>query len=219
MCGTTRPAAAGDRTERTISDSSSCHPNPFPVRLIDVEDVSVMTSRAPPDSDAAPRDAVLAELFEREATSLVRLARFFVDDRAAAEDLVQEAFIRLARTLHRLRDQAAATAYLRAIVLNLARDHNRRGLMSLRHQPPVAPEPVSVEDEVAGRDDARRMVAALRTLPRRQRDCLVLRYYLDLPVAEVAATLDLSVNSVKTHLQRALRALEDHLGRRAEVPR
>ena len=157
-------------------------------------------------------DDLLARLFAAEATTLVRLARFFVDDRAAAEDLVQEAFIRLARSLHRIRDPVAATAYLRAIVLNLARDHNRRGLMSLRHRPPAEPEPVSVEDQVGGRDEARRLVAALRELPPRQRDCLVLHYYLELPVAEVAGTLGLSANSVKTHLKRGLRALEARLG-------
>ena len=64
----------------------------------------------------------------------MRLARLFVDDRNAAEDLVQEAFIRLARSAHRIEDPARAPAYLRSIVLNLARDHNRRGLVSLRHR-------------------------------------------------------------------------------------
>jgi RNA polymerase sigma-70 factor (sigma-E family) len=201
----------GDIDERTITDSSACHPLLLLVRLPVVEDVTVMTSRAPPHQGVRPDDALLAQLFAREATSLVRMARFFVDDRTAAEDLVQEAFIRLARTLHRLRDPAAATGYLRSIVLNLARDHNRRGLMSLRHQPPAAPEPASVEDQVSDRDDARRMVAELRSLPRRQRDCLVLRYYMDLSVADIAATLGLSANSVKTHLQRGLQTLEDRL--------
>src|SRR6266498_4207799 len=87
--------------------------------LLVVEDLTVMTSRAPPVSAVTAEEALLTGLFAQEATALVRLARFFVDDRAAAEDLVQEAFIRLARTVHRLRDPAAATAYLRAIVLNL----------------------------------------------------------------------------------------------------
>jgi RNA polymerase sigma factor (sigma-70 family) len=60
------------------------------------------------------------------------------------------------------------------------------------------------------------VIDALRDLPRRQRDCVVLRYYLELPVAEIATTLGLSVNSVKTHLQRGLRALETRLGVTAE---
>src|SRR5262245_39027690 len=76
-------------------------------------------------------DALVTLLFREQAVSLVRLACFFVDDRTAAEDLVQEAFIRLARSAHRIRDADRAAAYLRSIVLNLARDHNRRGLVSL----------------------------------------------------------------------------------------
>ena len=170
--------------------------------------------RAPlrPASSAESADAVLARLFAAEAPLLVRLARFFVDDRTAAEDLVQEAFIRLSRNLHRIRSPDAEVAYLRAIVLNLCRDHNRRGFMSLRHRPPAEPEPEPVEDLVAGREQARAVVAALAGLPARQRDCLVLRYYLELPVADIATTLGLSPNSVKTHLQRGLRALECTLG-------
>ena len=82
----------------------------------------------------ADRDALVASLFDQEGVRLVRLARLFTDDRNAAEDLVQEAFIRLHRAAHRLDDRNKAAPYLRSIVINLARDHNRRGLMSLRHQ-------------------------------------------------------------------------------------
>ncbi|MEX0946430.1 MAG: sigma-70 family RNA polymerase sigma factor [Acidimicrobiia bacterium] len=156
-------------------------------------------------------DALVSELYRAESANLVRLARFFVDDRNAAEDLVQEAFIRLARTVGRIRDVERTPAYLRSIVLNLARDHNRRGLVSLRHQPAADPAPPSVEEEIGVREDQRRVIEALRGLPKRQRDCLVLRYYLELGVAEIAADLGLSVNSVKTHLQRGLRALEVRL--------
>ncbi len=154
---------------------------------------------------------LIGRLFRQEGASLVRLARFFVDDRTAAEDLVQEAFIRLARAAHRVRDRDKLPAYLRSIVLNLARDHNRRGLVSLRHRPPADPPPPSLDERLEVREDQRRVIEALRDLPRRQRDCLVLRYYLELGVAEIAATLSLSVNSVKTHLQRGLRALQGSL--------
>jgi RNA polymerase sigma factor (sigma-70 family) len=154
----------------------------------------------------------LARLFAAEAATLVRLARFFVADRAAAEDLVQEAFIRLSRSMHRVRGPGAEVAYLRAIVLNLCRDHNRRGLMSLRHRPPADVEPEPPDEVVAGREQSRAVVTALASLPRQQRDCLVLRYYLDLGPPEIAATLGLSTNSVKTHLQRGLRGLEERLG-------
>lgn len=79
-------------------------------------------------------EALMLRLFYEEGRNLVRLARFFVDNRDAAEDVVQEAFVRLARNAYRIEDTAKAAAYMRSIVLNLARDHNRRGLLSLRHQ-------------------------------------------------------------------------------------
>lgn len=157
-------------------------------------------------------DQLVTELYRLEASNLVRLARFFVDDRDAAEDLVQEAFIRLARAAGRINDRERAPAYLRSIVLNLARDHNRRGLVSLRHRPASEPEGPSLEDLVAIRADQRRVIEALRGLPHRQRVSLVLRYYLELGVSEIADSLGISPNSVKTHLQRGLRALAAELG-------
>jgi RNA polymerase sigma factor (sigma-70 family) len=156
-------------------------------------------------------DALVVRLFEQEGHSLVRLARLFVDDRNAAEDLVQEAFIRLARSAHRIEDANRAAAYLRSIVLNLVRDHNRRGLVSLRHQLPFDDHVASIEDEIDLRDDQRRVIEALRDLAPRQRDCLVLRYFHELGVDDIASTLGLSRNSVKTHLQRGLASMERRL--------
>ncbi len=83
--------------------------------------------------------------------------------------------------------------------------------MSLRHRPPAEPDPELPEDVVTGREQARAVVAALGALPRRQRDCVVLRYYLELGPPEIAATLGLSTNSVKTHLRRGLHAMETAL--------
>ncbi len=155
-------------------------------------------------------DALVADLFASQSTSLVRLARIFCDDRDAAEDLVQEAFIRLHRSAGSIRDSSRAPAFLRSIVINLARDHNRRGLMSFRHRfamrgPDSAP---SFEDDIVGVEDDRVVLAAVRTLPDRQRACLVLRYYLQLSESETADTLGISKSSVKTHCRRALAALE-----------
>lgn len=154
-------------------------------------------------------DALVAQLFASEARSLVRLASIFCDDRSAAEDLVQEAFIRLHRSAHRIRDPERAPAFVRSIVINLARDHNRRGLMSLRHRSSMV-APSSTEhverDALDGVDH--QMLDALRLLPDRQRTCLVLRYYLELSESETAETLGISKNSVKTHCRRGLAALE-----------
>jgi RNA polymerase sigma-70 factor (sigma-E family) len=158
-------------------------------------------------------DALVAKMFAEQGASLVRLARVFCDDRDAAEDVVQEAFIRLARSLHRIEDPDRAAAYLRSIVLNLARDHNRRGLMSLRHRSSAdLPAPPVEPDERAVRDgEVDEVLLALRTLPDRQRACLVLRYYEELSIGEVAEILRISPNSVKTHCRRGLAALESRL--------
>ena len=163
-------------------------------------------------TEALDVDALVVRLFEQEGRSLVRLVRLFVDDRNAAEDLVQEGFIRLARNGHRIRDEAKAVPYLRSIVLNLARDHNRRGLVSLRHHLPMDPERASTEDEIVLRDDQQQVIDVLRELPHRQRDCIVLRYYEELGIEEIAATLEISPNSVKTHLKRGLATMGGQLG-------
>ncbi len=167
--------------------------------------------------DATPAavdpSALVARMYREEGASLLRLARLFTDDRNAAEDLVQEAFIRLHRSAHRIDDPAKVAPYLRSIVLNLARDHNRRGLMSLRHREPPQPDraPHLPEDVAVTADEGARVVAALRDLAPRQRDCLVLRYYLELSEREIATTLGISPNSVKTHCRRGMAALQTRL--------
>ncbi len=162
------------------------------------------------------RDALVADLFAAEGARLVRLARFFTDDRNAAEDLVQEAFIRLHRAAHRINDPAKAAPYLRSIVVNLARDHNRRGLMSLRHQEalPAGSSPDAPEDVLVAGEDRRRLIDELRELSPRQRECIALRFYLELTEVEIADALGISNNSVKTHCRRGMEALR----RRMELP-
>jgi RNA polymerase sigma-70 factor (sigma-E family) len=176
---------------------------------IPVDLVGNVPEAAAPAIDA---DRLVVTLFEQEGQSLVRLARLFVDDRNAAEDLVQEAFIRLARSAHRIRDEGKAAAYLRSIVLNLARDNNRRGLVSLRHHLPQDERRASTEDVIELEEDKQQVIDALRELPHRQRTALVLRYYEELGIDDIAAAMGISRNSVKTHLQRGLTALQEQLG-------
>jgi len=163
--------------------------------------------------DTLDADALVAKMFSEQGASLVRLARVFCDDRNAAEDLVQEAFIRLHRSAGSIRDLGRAPAFLRSIVINLARDHNRRGLMSLRHRASAEPPapPIEPDERVVHDDEVDKVLVALRTLPERQRACLVLHYYEELSIAEVADTLRISTNSVKTHCRRGLAALESRL--------
>src|SRR5215218_7223579 len=139
-----------------------------------MESVLAMAGGTESGGSAYDVDALVATLFEQEARRLVGLAAFFTDDRTAAEDLVQEAFIRLARSAHRIRDEERAAAYLRSIVINLARDHNRRGLVSFRHRPPAVTDVPSAEEHAAASEGRVEVVEALRALPKRQRDCVAL---------------------------------------------
>ena len=126
---------------------------------------------------------------------------------------MQEAFIRLHRSAHRIKDPEKAAPYLRSILLNLARDHNRRGLMSLRHSEALTPAASSEapEDRVVLNEEQAALIDALEDLPQRQRECLVLRFYFDLTEREIGTTLDISPNSVKTHCRRGMESLKRNL--------
>ena len=219
--------AWGERIRDALS--AACHPPALastsvssmtmagllaPLRMSNIMPLRAPVETATPGVSGAISDvnALVVTLFAQEGRSLVRLARLFVDDRNAAEDLVQEAFIRLARSAHRIQDETKAAAYLRSIVLNLARDSNRKGLVSLRHHLPFELEQPSVEDEIELHESQREVIDALRELPQRQRNALVLRYYEEMGIDEIADAMGISRNSVKTHLQRGLAALERHLG-------
>ena len=154
----------------------------------------------------------LADLYREHASWLLGLVRVLVGDVAAAEDIVQEAFVRLHRAWPRLREPERAAGYLRVTALNLARSGHRRRLVALRHleAPPAAA--AGADQHVLRRDEQRAVIAALRKLPTRQRECLVLRVYGELSETEIAQTLGISPNSVKTHTRRGLAALEARLG-------
>lgn len=165
-------------------------------------------------SEETARVSFVEKLYHQEAVSLVRLARLFTDDRTGAEDIVQEAFIRLYHAAERIHDVEKSAAYLRSIVLNLARDHNRRGLLSLRHQDSMIDRrtPESPEDRMVRTEGQTEVIDALNRLSPRQRDCLVLRFYMDLTEKQIASTLSISPNSVKTHCQRGMAILSGVLG-------
>jgi RNA polymerase sigma factor (sigma-70 family) len=179
--------------------------------------LTIAAARLRGEAITVEAEELVVRLFRSEGRSLVRLARLFVDDRDAAEDVVQEAFLRLARHAGRIEAIDRAPAYLRSIVLNLARDHNRRGLVSLRHHSASGREIDVVDDasdQLVRTEANRRVLDAVRRLPTRQRDCIALRYFEELSIEEIASTLGLSTNSVKTHLQRAMASLDRLLGDR-----
>ncbi len=152
-------------------------------------------------------------LYAAHWRSLVRLAVLLVDDVPTAEDTVQDAFISLYRNQARLRAPEAALAYLRQAVVNGCRSR-------LRHRAVVRKTvPVVADDSTGAQQDAfdavgvdTEMIAALRTLPPRMQEVLVLRYWSDLSEAQIAHTLGISTGSVKSTAHRGLEKLRSTLG-------
>ncbi len=173
--------------------------------------MTITMTEPPPTAPALDRDAVLAELFRAHHGPLVRTAALLLGDGGLAEEIVQDAYVKLHGALPRLRQPEAAAGYLRTTVVNLARSRLRRHRVARRHPPlPPAPGP-GAEEGVVLSEDHREVMAALAGLPRRQRECLVLRFYLDLTEAQIAEALSISTGSVKTHASRGLAALSARL--------
>ena len=144
---------------------------------------------------------------------LVRLAVLLVDDRASAEDVVQDAFVALHKRQDSLRDPDAALAYLRASVVNLSRSVLRKRQVARRHVKVAEPEATAPADQdVLLRDEHRAALAAVRALPRYQREVLILRYWSGLSEREIAQTLGIAPGSVKSAASRGLATLQRVLG-------
>jgi RNA polymerase sigma-70 factor (sigma-E family) len=144
---------------------------------------------------------------------LVRLAVLLVDDLAGAEDVVQDAFVALHRRAGELRDPDAALAYLRSSVVNLSRSVLRRRQVARKHLKVAEPEATaSADHDVLVRDEHRAALAAVRALPRHQREVLILRYWSGLSEREIARTLGISPGSVKSAASRGIATLHRVLG-------
>lgn len=144
------------------------------------------------------------QLFRQHFVPMVRLAALLgADD---PDDIAQDAFVRLHRT--RLRDPAAALPWLHRTVTNLSRSRLRHLRVVRRHAPGQYDPPAeSAETQAALRAEHRAVLVALRALPVRQREVLVLRFWLDLSPTEVAATLTIAPGTVKSATSRGLAAL------------
>jgi RNA polymerase sigma-70 factor (sigma-E family) len=157
------------------------------------------------------RSAAVTELFGAHYGHLVRTARLLVDDTETAEDVVMEAFTSLYRRWTAIRDPDDAYRYLRSSVLNGARSQLRRRRVIRLHQvDALSPEPEDAPTQsdvaVVGTNRAT-VVGLLRALPVRQRQVLVMRYFLDMSEREIADDLAISPGSVKTHASRGMAAL------------
>jgi RNA polymerase sigma-70 factor (sigma-E family) len=162
---------------------------------------------------AEARTAVTA-LYQVHAVGLIRLAVVMIGDRQTAEDVVQEAFCGLFRRWAQLADKDKALSYVRSSALNGCRSELRRRIRIERRasRDAAAADAESAEYLALIGEEHREVLAALRRLPRRQREALVLRFYLDLSEHEIAAAMGISPGTVKSTTSRALAALGRLLG-------
>jgi RNA polymerase sigma-70 factor (sigma-E family) len=164
--------------------------------------------RSGEDAENRQPDAgqAVTALYREHAVGLLRLAVAMLGDRPAAEDVVQEAFCGLYRRWPHLSDPAKSLPYVRSAVLNGCRSVIRR---RSRQDGWTAAEPAaaSAEYDALVGEEHRQVLQAVRTLPRRQREALMLRYFADLDVPEIARAMGISPGTVKSTTSRALAAL------------
>jgi RNA polymerase sigma-70 factor (sigma-E family) len=170
-------------------------------------------------ADATEQREQAVALYRAHRLALVRLAILLVDDLPTAEDVVQDAFAGFLSRIRSLDDPDKGLAYLRTAVVNNARSALRRRRTARAF---VAPHEVEL-DGPPGRailaEEHREVLAALRELPHRQREVLVLRYWSELSEAQIADALGISRGTVKSTASRGLAALERTLRDQVEAPR
>jgi RNA polymerase sigma-70 factor (sigma-E family) len=157
--------------------------------------------------NSADPGGLVAGLYREHALALVRVALLLVGDKPTAEDVVQDAFIGLYRSAHRLASPDKALAYLRASVLNGCRSVHRSRRAWFQRSGSGEPTVWSAESAAMAREENRLALAAVARLPRRSREVLALRYYLDMPDPEIAETLGVSRGTVSSTASRALAVL------------
>ena len=152
-------------------------------------------------------DWAVTELYSLHYRALVRLAVMLVRDIPTAEDVVQDCFVAMHEGWQRLRNADSALAYLRHAVLNRSRSVLRHRNVVDKNMQKAPPDMPSAEHGAFALLERTAVIAALRDLPDRQREAIVLRYYADLSEAEIAATMGISRGAVKSHTARGMAAL------------
>jgi len=156
-------------------------------------------------------DRAVTELYSLHYRALVRLAALLVRDTGTAEEVVQDAFVAMHDAWQRLRDAENALAYLRQAVVNRSKSVLRHRTVVDKNLQQAVPDMPSAEHGALVLLERSAVVAALRDLPGRQREAIVLRYYADLNEAEIAATMGISRGAVKSHTARGMIALRSAL--------
>lgn len=168
--------------------------------------VSVMRPTSTWDADEA-----VTQIYSAHYRSLVRLSALLVHDVQTAEEIVQDSFIAMHGSWRRLRDPDRGLAYLRQAVVNRSRSSLRHRKVIEKHAPRPLPHSASAEEGAMNALEHQAVMAALRKLPERQREVLVLRYYADLSEADIADAIGVSRGAVKSHASRGLAAVRTTL--------
>ena len=161
-----------------------------------------------PKDDVHTQGGRLSDLYRAHAPSATRLAYLLTGDRSAAEDLVQDAFVRVAGRLAHLRNPGAFEAYLRKTIVNLSRMQFRRRGVEHRYLQRHHEIPTSTASNL---DEVETLRRSLQQLPHRQRVALILRFYVDLPDPETADILGCSPSTVRSLVARGLSALRQEM--------
>lgn len=156
---------------------------------------------------ARDADRAMAEIYHASYRSLVRLSALLVRDVGTAEEVVQDAFVSMHTAWSRLRDNEKALSYLRQAVVNKSRSVLRHRVVVDKNAPKPPPDMPSAEHGALAQLERTAVIGALRELPARQREALVLRYYLDLSEAQIADAMGISAGAVKSHTARAIAAM------------
>jgi RNA polymerase sigma-70 factor (sigma-E family) len=160
------------------------------------------------DRPTSSAESGFAEAYRVHRPGLVKLAAFIVGDQATGEDVVQDVFTRLHQRWDTLADPGDPLPYLRTAVVNGCRSAIKRRGRAQRHADQDSPSPpLSTEELVLLSEDRQQVLAALAGLTRRRREVLVLRFYLGLSEAEIAAALGISPGTVKSTAARGIATL------------
>jgi RNA polymerase sigma-70 factor (sigma-E family) len=157
-------------------------------------------------------DAALEGLYDAHYVGLVRLGVLLLRDRGVAEEVVQDAFVAMHGRWSTLDEPDRAIGYLRTTVVNKSRSVLRHRAVVARHVPERMPDAPGADAAAFDRDRRRAVLDAMQSLPRRQREVLALRYYLDFSEREIADALGISQGAVKSHASRGAAALRQILG-------
>ena len=156
---------------------------------------------------ASDADLAITAIYDAQYRPLVRMSAMLLGDVGTAEEVVQESFIAVHAAWRRLRDIDKAVPYLRRSVLNRSRSILRHRMVVDRHMPAREPDMPSAEQGAITQLERSAVIEALRSLPARQREALVLKFYLGLSEEEIAAAMKISTGAVKSHTSRGKAAL------------